>query len=180
MIVFCESGLGLPNSHVASCCADFRAFRSIPLGSRQLRATWLRHGIGQFATAYWQRWFRQNAFHFAAQPPLTIAHDRSPPMGDLHQAAVRLPLALPTERQRMVGPLTFTWPSGNLPLGLPIKSTKALREVSPSHDSDRHRMSILRRCMAKGRAPARCPPSQDRRPRSRRSDAARSPEKPEP
>lgn len=93
----------------------------------------VQHGCdtetGAFAVAYWQRWFRQNAFHFAAQPPRTIAHDRSPPMVDLHQAAVRLPLALPSERQRMVGPATYTWPSGLLPVGLPIKRTNASRDA---------------------------------------------------
>lgn len=44
----------------------------------------------------------------SALPDLTIAQERSPPMGETHQAAVLLPPPEPTLRQVMVGPLTRT------------------------------------------------------------------------
>lgn len=65
--------------------------------------------------------------HRAAYPPRTIAHDMSPPFGDMHQAPVRLPPAEPVEMQRIVGPCTKTWPCSPVPVGLPISETKALR-----------------------------------------------------
>lgn len=65
--------------------------------------------------------------HRAACPPRTIAHDMSPPFGDMHQAPVRLPPAEPVEMQRIVGPCTKTWPCSPVPVGLPMSETKALR-----------------------------------------------------
>src|SRR3546814_17668963 len=56
-----------------------------------------------------------------------MAHDTSPSIGEVHQAAVLVPPALPSERHESVGPLTTTWPSRLVPVGLPPTSTKASR-----------------------------------------------------
>src|SRR3546814_14941906 len=56
-----------------------------------------------------------------------MAHDTSPSIGEVHQAAVLVPPALPSERHESAGPLTNTWPPRLVPVGLPTISTKASR-----------------------------------------------------
>lgn len=46
--------------------------------------------------------------HRAAQPPRTIAHDKSPDFGEVHHAPVRSPPAEPVETHRIGGPATRT------------------------------------------------------------------------
>jgi len=66
----------------------------------------------------------------------------SPDFGEVHQAAVRLPPAPPTDTQRMVGPVTRTCPSALRPVSLPTSRTRALRASSALADGqgwlDRH------------------------------------------
>lgn len=61
----------------------------------------------------------------AAQPPLTIAQEISPPRGETHQAPVLLPPAEPVERQLIVGPTTRTCPCSPKPVGSPTRLTRA-------------------------------------------------------
>lgn len=80
-----------------------------------------------------QRWSRQYRSQRKANPLFTIAQDRSPPIGERHQAAVRLPTPSPSDRQRIVGPLTSTWPSRLLPVGRPTSRTSAsLASTAPA------------------------------------------------
>src|SRR3546814_3326733 len=63
-------------------------------------------------------------------PVATMAHDTSPSIGEVHQAAVLVPPALPSERHESVGPLTNTWPSRLVPVGLPtIRSEEHTSEL---------------------------------------------------
>jgi hypothetical protein len=77
-----------------------------------------------------QLWRPQNRSHRKAQPPATIAQERSPPLGDTHQAAVRLPTPSPPDVQRNGCPVTRTCPSLLRPTGLPISLTRASRAAS--------------------------------------------------
>ena len=74
-----------------------------------------------------QRCAFQYLLHLSAQPPLTIAQDRSPDLGDTHHAAVRLPPAPPTDRHVKVGPDTRICPSLDRPFAVPTSSTSASR-----------------------------------------------------
>ena len=60
-------------------------------------------------------------------PVATIAQERSRPDGKVHQAAVLLPPAEPSERQTIVGPDTRIWPLPLAPRAPPNKSTSASR-----------------------------------------------------
>src|SRR3546814_18848976 len=72
-------------------------------------------------------------------PVATMAHDTSPSIGEVHQAAVLVPPALPSERHESVGPLTNTWPSRLVPVGLPTISTKASRAACAGARSEERR-----------------------------------------
>jgi hypothetical protein len=78
-----------------------------------------------------QRCPRQKRSHRKAQPPVTIAQLISPPLGETHQAAVRLPPPDPSDRQRMVGPRTRTWPCCPTPVRSPTSLTSASRASVP-------------------------------------------------
>lgn len=102
-------------------------------------------------TGHAQRCPRQYLFHFRAHPPLTMAHETSPPMGETHQAAVREPTPLPSEIQVIVGPLTSTCPSALTPVRTPTSATSASRALSAAADGhgwlSRHVPSISRAAM---------------------------------
>lgn len=51
---------------------------------------------------------RQYRSQRSAHPPAIMAQLRSPPIGDVHHAAVRDPPPEPSERQRITGPVTST------------------------------------------------------------------------
>lgn len=55
-------------------------------------------------------WRAQYRSHLKAVPLSTIRHERSPRVGETHQAAVRFPPAEPSEVQVRVGPCTGTCP----------------------------------------------------------------------
>src|SRR3546814_13923867 len=80
-----------------------------------------------------------------------MAHDTSPSIGEVYQAAVLVPPALPSERHESVGPLTNTWPSRLVPVGLPTISTKASRAACAGASGhgwfDRHVPSLSRAAM---------------------------------
>lgn len=48
----------------------------------------------------------------------------------MHHAAVRLPPPEPSDRHRIVGPRTVTWPCGPIPVGSPKSRTRASRASS--------------------------------------------------
>lgn len=83
--------------------------------------------LGGIPFSHLQTCPRQNPSHIAAVFIATMAQDRSPPLGDTHHAAVRLPPPEPSETQRIVGPLTVTWPCEPVPVGSPRRRTKASR-----------------------------------------------------
>lgn len=56
-----------------------------------------------------------------------MAHERSPTRGDMHQAAVRVPPAPPTDTQFSFGPDTVTCPSGREPVTVPSIRARVLR-----------------------------------------------------
>ena len=60
-------------------------------------------------------------------PVLTIAHDKSRPDGNEHQAAVLVPPADPSDRQVRRGPRTTTWPDRIVPRAPPNSCTKLSR-----------------------------------------------------
>lgn len=65
--------------------------------------------------------------HRAAMPDATIAHDTSPPLGDVHHAAVLLPPPEPADTHRIVRPCTVTCPYGPVPMDWPKSRTSASR-----------------------------------------------------
>src|SRR3546814_14080670 len=77
-----------------------------------------------------------------------MAHDTSPSIGEVHQAAVLVPPALPSERHESVGPLTNTWPTRLVPVGLPTISANASVAASAGASGhgwfDRHVPSLSR------------------------------------
>src|SRR3546814_2800804 len=85
-----------------------------------------------------QRCPRQERRQRNTVPVATMAHDTSPSIGEVHQAAVLVPPALPSERHESVGPLTNTWPSRLVPVGLPTISTKASRAACAGARSEEH------------------------------------------
>jgi hypothetical protein len=61
------------------------------------------------------------------------AQDRSPKVGDPHQAAVREPPADPSERHVMVAERTMIWPLASFPRGPPKSATRRSRaSLAPS------------------------------------------------
>lgn len=72
-----------------------------------------------------------------------MAQEISPDLGELQNAAVRLPPALPADRQRIVGPATFMWPVRSVPVGVP-------RRHRVQHSTVRRR-PISRECQPSGK-----------------------------
>lgn len=79
----------------------------------------------RLAAFYLHRCAFQYRTHFSAHPPLTIPQDMSPPTGEIHHAAVRLPPAPPSDLQVIVAPLTKMCPWLDLPIGFPTSLTSA-------------------------------------------------------
>jgi len=59
-----------------------------------------------------------------------MAQERSPPIGEVHHAAVRVPTPLPTDMQVIAGPATRICPCWLRPEGLPMSLTRASRASS--------------------------------------------------
>ncbi len=98
--------------------------------------------IAQVRRLFQQRCRRQYRAHFSTVPVFTIAHDRSPTRGDVHQAAVLFPRPLPSDLHDSIGPVTRMCPSRDRPTRRPTSRTRASRAASALADGhgcfDRH------------------------------------------